>query len=169
MQKLKHPNIVELYEVITTANNIYLIMEFCSGGDLKRYCSTHKITEEMAIKIVTQITKGFEEMVRFGIIHRDLKPANILVDRENFKICDFGFAKLFGEAGKMARTFVGTPIYMSPQVLNQKNYTSKTDVWSLGVMLYELIFGKLPFSGFSEQDLYRNIVNRGLQIPECSK
>lgn len=69
----------------------------------------------------------------------------------------------------MARTFVGTPIYMSPQVLNQKQYTSKTDVWSLGVMYYELLFGKLPFSGFSEQDLYRNIMGKGLNIPECSK
>ena len=70
-------------------------MEFCSGGDLKRYCSTRKITEENALKIMTQIAKGFEEMVRFGVIHRDLKPANILVDKDNFKICDFGFAKLF--------------------------------------------------------------------------
>jgi len=81
MQKLKHPNIVELYEVITTANNIYLIMEFCGGGDLKRYCSTRKVNEEMAYKIITQIVKGFQEMIRFGIIHRDLKPANILVDK----------------------------------------------------------------------------------------
>ena len=104
-------------------------------------------------------------MVKFGIIHRDLKPANILVNKDNFKICDFGFAKLFGQAGKMARTFVGTPIYMSPQVLNQKQYTSKTDVWSLGVMYYELLFGKLPFTGFSEQDLYRNIMNKGIIIP----
>lgn len=69
----------------------------------------------------------------------------------------------------MAKTFVGTPIYMSPQVLNQKQYTNKTDVWSLGVMFFELLFGRLPFSGFSEQDLYRNIMNRGLQIPDCSK
>lgn len=75
-------------------------------------------------------------MNKFGIIHRDLKPANILVHQEVFKICDFGFAKFFGEAGKMARTFVGTPIYMSPQVLSQKPYTNKTDVWSLGVMFY---------------------------------
>lgn len=169
MQKLKHPNIVQLYEVITTANNIYLVMEFCSGGDLKRYCSTRKITEEMALNIIKQITKGFEEMTRFGIIHRDLKPANILVHQEVFKICDFGFAKLFGESGRMARTFVGTPIYMSPQVLSQKHYTSKTDVWSLGVMFYELLFGKLPYSGYTEQDLFRNIMKGPLRFPECSK
>lgn len=96
MQKLKHPNIVELYEVITTANNIYLVMEFCSGGDLKRYCSTRKVTEEMALNIIKQLANGFEEMAKLGILHRDLKPANILVHQEVFKICDFGFAKLFG-------------------------------------------------------------------------
>ena len=140
-------------------------MEYCSGGDLKRYCMTRKVNEDMAYKILTQIVKGFEEMVKFGIIHRDLKPANVLVDRDTFKICDFGFAKLFGQTGKMAKTFVGTPIYMSPQVLSQKNYTNKTDVWSLGVMYYELLFKKLPFSGFSEQDLYKNIINKGLSIP----
>lgn len=103
----------------------------------------------MALNILKQIVKGFEEMNKLAIIHRDLKPANILVHQEVFKICDFGFAKLFGEAGKMARTFVGTPIYMSPQVLNQKKYTTKTDIWSLGVMFYELLVGRLPFSGYS--------------------
>jgi serine/threonine-protein kinase ULK2 len=69
----------------------------------------------------------------------------------------------------MARTFVGTPIYMSPQVLSQKQYTSKTDVWSLGVMFYELLFGKLPYSGYTEQDLFRNIMKGTLRFPECSK
>jgi len=75
-------------------------------------------------------------MNKFGIIHRDLKPANILVHQDTFKLCDFGFAKFFGESARMARTCVGTPIYMSPQVLKQKHYTSKTDIWSLGIMFY---------------------------------
>ena len=144
-------------------------MEFCSGGDLKRYCSTRKVTEEMALNIIKQLSRGFEEMSKLGIIHRDLKPANILVHQDAFKICDFGFAKLFGEAGKMARTFVGTPIYMSPQVLSQKHYTSKTDVWSLGVMFFELLFKRLPYNGYTEQDLFKNIMGKPLNIPECSK
>lgn len=79
--------------------------------------------------------KGFQEISKHGIIHRDLKPANILVHQGAFKICDFGFAKYFGEA-KMAKTCVGTPIYMSPQVLSKKHYTDKTDVWSLGILLF---------------------------------
>ena len=86
-----------------------------------------------------------------------------------FKICDFGFAKFFGDSGKMARTCVGTPIYMSPQVLKHKQYTSKTDVWSLGILFFELLFGRLPYNGYSEDDLYRNIIKGPLAIPECSK
>jgi calcium-dependent protein kinase len=169
MQKLKHPNIVELYEVIYTQNNIYLIMEYCAGGDLKRFCMTRKINEDMALNIVRQVARGFEELSKFGIIHRDLKAANILVHQEAFKICDFGFAKFFGDSGKMARTCVGTPIYMSPQVLKHKQYTSKTDVWSLGILFFELLFGRLPYNGYSEDDLYRNIIKGPLAIPECSK
>jgi serine/threonine protein kinase len=102
------------------------------------------------LKILKQLIEGFYQIVNEGIIHRDLKPANVLVHEGTFKICDFGFAKYFGEMNKMAKTCVGTPIYMSPQVLKQKPYTSKTDIWSLGVMFYELVFGKLPFIGKSE-------------------
>lgn len=69
----------------------------------------------------------------------------------------------------MARTCVGTPIYMSPQVLKHKQYTSKTDVWSLGILFFELLFGRLPYNGYNEDDLHRNIVKGPLQIPECSK
>jgi serine/threonine-protein kinase ULK2 len=86
-----------------------------------------------------------------------------------FKICDFGFAKYFGEGGKMAKTCVGTPIYMSPQVLKQKNYSNKTDIWSLGVVYYELLFGRLPFVGKSEDEIFKQI-NRGqLAIPKCTE
>lgn len=89
--------------------------------------------------------------MKHGIIHRDLKPANILVHEGVFKICDFGFAKFFTDTTRMARTCVGTPIYMSPQVLHQKSYTNKTDIWSLGVLFYELLFAKLPYYGSSEE------------------
>jgi serine/threonine-protein kinase ULK/ATG1 len=136
MKKLNHPHIIKLYDVVTTANSIYLIMEYCAGGDLKRYCRNRKITEEEATLIIKNIAKGFQQIVQQGIIHRDLKPANILVHEGVFKICDFGFAKFFQDASRMTRTCVGTPIYMSPQVLAQKSYTDKADVWSLGVLYY---------------------------------
>lgn len=106
--------------------------------------------------------------MQLGIIHRDLKPANILVHEGVFKICDFGFAKFFNDASRMTRTCVGTPIYMSPQVLCQKSYTDKTDVWSLGILYFELLFGKLPYYGNTEDALYKNIVRGTLTIPTCS-
>eukprot|EP00919_Chromeraceae_sp_WS-2016_P037526 GHVR01089589.1.p1 GENE.GHVR01089589.1~~GHVR01089589.1.p1 ORF type:complete len:150 (-),score=6.19 GHVR01089589.1:1558-2007(-) len=149
MKKLNHKNIVKLYDIVTTTNSIYLIMEYCSGGDLKHYCRNKKFNEEEVNDIIKQIVNGFKEIVKMGIIHRDLKPANILVHEGLFKICDFGFAKLFGDSAKMAQTCVGTPIYMSPQVLKHKLYTSKTDIWSLGILYFELLFNKLPYVGYS--------------------
>ena len=79
MKKLNHKNIVKLYDIVMTVNHIYLIMEFCGGGDLKRYCRNRKLPEEEAAEILRQICQGFQEIVKHGIIHRDLKPANILV------------------------------------------------------------------------------------------
>jgi serine/threonine-protein kinase ULK/ATG1 len=149
MKKLKHRNIVELIDTVTTANSIYLVLEFCKDGDLKRYSMNKRFTEDQALEILNQLIAGFSAIVKEGIIHRDLKPANVLVHDGVFKICDFGFAKYFGELNRMVKTCVGTPIYMSPQVLKQKPYTSKSDIWSLGVMYYELLFGKIPFLGKS--------------------
>lgn len=169
MKKLSHKNIVKLHDLVMTSNSIYLIMEFCAGGDLKRYCRNRKLSEDEATMILKQICQGFQEIVKKGIIHRDLKPANILVHEGVFKICDFGFAKFFGDTSRMAKTCVGTPIYMSPQVLHQQSYTNKTDIWSLGALYYELMFGRLPFHGVSEDELYRNIIKGPLNIPSCTK
>ena len=108
------------------------------------------------------------EIVKHNIVHRDLKPANILVHQNTFKICDFGFAKYLKELSKMNKTSVGTPMYMSPQVLKGKPYTNKTDVWSLGVLAYEMMFGRTPWQGNSEDNLYKNMTSRPLQIPHCS-
>ncbi len=147
MKKLRHENIVQLYEIILTTNSIYLILEFCEGGDLKRYARKGRLTEEEVNNIIRQIVCGFKEIVKMGILHRDLKPANVLLHQGTFKICDFGFSKYFGESSRMTKTCVGTPVYMSPQVLKQQTYTNKADIWSLGVMYYELLSGKLPYTG----------------------
>ena len=106
---------------------------------------------EYKLDLIQQLLQALAYLHRRGVHHRDLKPANILVHEGIFKICDFGFARFFGEEGRMARTCVGTPIYMSPQVLNQQSYTNKTDIWSLGILYYELMFAKLPYSGVTEQ------------------
>ena len=110
-----------------------------------------------------------KEIVKQGIIHRDLKPANVLVHEGIFKICDFGFAKYFKELGKMSRTCVGTPMYMSPQALKHKPYTNKSDIWSLGVVFYEMLFARTPWIGNAEDELFRNINSKPLSLPSCAR
>lgn len=110
---------------------------------------------------------GFRELVNLGIIHRDLKPANILVNSKGeFKLADFGFAKFVDHYdSKLLYSIVGTPLYMSPQILNKTQYTTKSDIWSLGFILYEMLTGTYPWMGTSEANLYKNIMTRPLNIP----
>ncbi|CAD8050622.1 unnamed protein product [Paramecium sonneborni] len=149
MKDLDCPNIVRLIDVITTANNCYIISELCTGGDLKEYMKRQgPIEETAATKILIQILRGILQSFKRGIIHRDLKPANILVANNNiFKIADFGFAKRFDKLDEdLMTSLVGTPLYMSPQVLLRRQYTSKCDVWSIGLIFYEMIEGKTPWN-----------------------
>jgi serine/threonine protein kinase len=91
---------------------------------------------------------GYKFLMSKGIIHRDLKPANILIKDEFYKIADFGFAKMSegqNEEERIHQTSVGSPLYMCPQILNGKQYSNKCDVWSLGIIIYELLFGKPPY------------------------
>ena len=95
-----------------------------------------------------QIMQGYGELERLGIVHRDLKPANILHQNGNLKIADFGMSKVQDQHA-LLRSHVGTPYYMAPQILQKIDYTRKCDIWSLGVIFYELLFGCLPWTGKS--------------------
>ncbi len=127
----------------------------------------NKCDEKAALYIFKQLVLGFRELVNLGIIHRDLKPANILVNSKGeFKLADFGFAKFVDHYdSKLLYSIVGTPLYMSPQILNKTQYTTKSDIWSLGFILYEMLTGTYPWMGVSEADLYKNITTRPLNIP----
>lgn len=92
-----------------------------------------------------QILNGFGELVKNGIIHRDLKPENILIKDTSLKIADFGFAKNLENGSSILKTLVGTPAYMAPQILKEERYTYKCDIWSIGVLTYELVVGKVPW------------------------
>ncbi|CAD8050293.1 unnamed protein product [Paramecium sonneborni] len=169
MKKLKHPNIVELYEVYSTSNNTYLVQEYCNGPDLKQYMAEKKILEEeQAIKMIKQIANGLKQIVSNNFIHRDLKPANILIHDEQCKIADFGFSRPLPSECVM-ESLVGTPLYMAPQILTKQQYTSKCDIWSLGLIFYEMLFGTLPWIATNYMELIYRINNCKLTFPKNNK
>ena len=147
MKRIDHPNIVKLLDVYQTTNNMYIVTEYCEEGDLAGWLKTKKKGgEKEALRMLKDIMEGFKYLVSQDIMHRDLKPANILLKKGICKICDFGFAKDLSEGeSTVMRSIVGTPLYMSPQILARAKYTNKSDLWSVGLIYYELIHGHTPW------------------------
>lgn len=163
MNQLNHPNILKLYDFFEIDNDFRLIMEYCEHGDLRRFIShkfpDKKVPEHQVQKIVQQICAGLKAMRELNILHRDLKPDNILIDHGfNLKIADFGSAKV-QDTDCLFNTCVGTRIYMSPEVLFWEPYAEKCDIWPIGIMIYQMIYGKLPYypEPQSEQELLKII------------
>jgi serine/threonine protein kinase len=162
MKKIEHRNIVKLLDVYQTTNNMYIITEFCDEGDLMHCLKARKkIPEKEAVRLLKDIIDGFNYLSSLGITHRDLKPANILLKNGRCKIGDFGFAKnlQYGENTIMS-SIVGTPLYMSPQILNRMGYTTKSDLWSIGLIYYEMLHGFTPWPANNEIQLINNIMSR---------
>lgn len=149
LKKCYHPNVIQYKGRIETNNSHYIIMEYCSGGDLEDYVKTRgPLKENEAVELLKQIINGMKELQRMSIIHRDLKPMNILISEGNIKIADFGLAKI-GE--DEAKTCLGSCLYMAPEVWQNrgkggsgKAYDEKVDVWSIGIIFYFMLFNKLP-------------------------
>lgn len=137
--------------MLKTANNYYFVYEYCNGGTLEKQISSYRNTPEKVIPLAKSITyfgeilSAFKLLTRNKIMHRDLKPDNILLHNGKIKIADFGFSKSLRSPTDLAQTMLGSPIYMAPEVLNGDPYTMKADIWSLGVVLYEMVFGVCPF------------------------
>ena len=116
-------------------------------------------TEKRALNVFRQLLEAFKVLNRFNIMHRDLKPENILFNNGKVKLGDFGFCKGLKPGEHMAKTMLGSPIYMAPEVLRGENYTTKADIWSLGVVLYEMLFGICPYESKSIAMLISTINN----------
>lgn len=176
LRQIKGDNIVRLIDAKRTSNNLYIFTEFCNGGDLeKKVKSKVGFSETEALKILKQIAMAFVSINelellnsnghKITIMHRDIKPANILYHNGIIKVADFGFAKVVEEVEKdhkAPHTLLGTPLYMCPQILHGEKYSAKCDVWSTGVVFYELLFGTLPWKGISIENLYGNIKTKPL-------
>lgn len=149
LKLLKHPNIVDLYDVIhDNDGRIYLVLELITGGELFDYIVARgKVKERDAKKLFRQVVSAVEYCHGNLIVHRDLKPENILLDSEgNVKINDFGFSNVI-KPGKLFSTFCGSPLYAAPEIFLAKEYTGpEVDIWSMGVILYVLVFGQLPWA-----------------------
>ncbi|KRX04744.1 Protein kinase-like domain [Pseudocohnilembus persalinus] len=155
-------NIVKFIELVEVENYIYLVQEFCKDGDLKdKIVSFSYIEENEALIIIQQIIEAFQHLHKYGIIHRDLKPANILIHDDKYKLADFGFAKTLQQniGQHMLTSVVGSPYYMSPQLLKNDKYSYKTDIWSLGMIFYEMLFGDLPWMANDPKCLLQKILN----------
>jgi calcium-dependent protein kinase len=148
LTKLDHLNIVKYYEAYSDFKNIYLIMEYCSGGELfDKIVKEEKngFNESEACIIMNKLFRAVNHCHASGVVHRDIKPENIMVGSDGeLKIIDFGLSKLLSHSHTLLNSVVGTPFYMAPEVIDG-NYGSSCDIWSLGVLMYVLLSGYLPF------------------------
>lgn len=169
MRLVRHPNIVELYEVMASKSKIYFAMEFVKGGELFAKVAKGKLKEDVARRYFQQLIGAVDFCHSRGVYHRDLKPENLLLDENgNLKVSDFGLSAL-SESRKqdgLLHTTCGTPAYVAPEVINKKGYDgSKADIWSCGVILYVLLAGFLPFHDPNLMEMYRKISKGDFKCP----
>ncbi len=157
--KLRHPHIAAIHDAVNEGDLSYIVMEYVGGGTLERHCSFDALLPvERVVELVFMACLALDYAQRQGVVHCDIKPANLLLTPEGqLKISDFGTAQ-YTEASHTYLTGVGSPLYMSPEQVEDKRLNQQTDIYSLGVVLYQLLTGKAPFQGSSRESLMYQIV-----------
>lgn len=170
MKLVRHPNVVELYEVMATKTKIFIIMEYAKGGELFNKIAKGKLKVDVARAYFQQLMSAVDYCHSRGVCHRDLKPENLLLDEnENLKVSDFGLSALSESKRQdgLLHTTCGTPAYVAPEVINRKGYDgSKADLWSCGVILFVLLAGSLPFQDQNLMEMYRKISEAEFKFPK---
>ncbi|XP_057563563.1 serine/threonine-protein kinase Nek5 [Hippopotamus amphibius kiboko] len=152
LAKMKHPNIVTFFSSFQENNRLFIVMEYCDGGDLMKRIKRQRgvlFSEDQILSWFVQISLGLKHIHDRKILHRDIKTQNIFLSKNGMvaKLGDFGIARVLNNTMELARTCVGTPYYLSPEICQNKPYNNKTDIWSLGCVLYELCTLRHPFEG----------------------
>jgi serine/threonine protein kinase len=158
--KLNHPHIAGIFDAVTEERYAYLVMEYVAGGTLEQYCHADTLLPlEKAVEVIFKCNRALDYAFQHGVIHRDIKPANILVSQgTDIKLSDFGTA--LQECNTLTQlSGVGSPAYMSPEQIREEQLTHHTDIYSLGVVIYQLITGRLPFLGTNTASLTYQILN----------
>ncbi len=146
-RKVNHPNVVRVHDLVAEGDDLTIVMERVTGGDLKQRIENRSLTPRQSLTIVTGIAAGLSAIHEASVVHRDLKPANILLtDDLSPKISDFGISRLVTEAMTRTSATIGTPIYMAPEAADARGADAPADVYALGIMLFELLVGRPPFS-----------------------
>ncbi|XP_063383897.1 serine/threonine-protein kinase unc-51 isoform X2 [Cydia fagiglandana] len=177
---LHHTNLVAMHDCMDSPAYVYVVMEYCNGGDLADYLQANRLLSEGTIRLfLRQLAEAMRAIHAKGIVHRDLKPQNILLTHNvapprtphpseiTLKIADFGFAR-FLEEGNMAVTLCGSPMYMAPEVIMSLKYDAKADLWSLGTIVYQCLTGKAPFQATTPHELkafYENSIDLQPKMP----
>uniref|UniRef100_A0A8C9IFX4 non-specific serine/threonine protein kinase n=1 Tax=Piliocolobus tephrosceles TaxID=591936 RepID=A0A8C9IFX4_9PRIM len=162
LAKMKHPNIVAFFNSFQENGRLFIVMEYCDGGDLMKRINRQRgvlFSEDQILGWFVQISLGLKHIHDRKILHRDIKAQNIFLSKNGMvaKLGDFGIARVLNNSMELARTCIGTPYYLSPEICQNKPYNNKTDIWSLGCVLYELCTLKHPFEGNNLQQLVLKI------------
>ena len=167
VKSLDHPNIMKVYEFFQKKDRLYIISELLSGGELlKKINDNNQLSEDVSAFLMKQIFSAVDFCHQKGIIHRDLKPENILIESQEeamkefftIKIIDYGTSGLL-KKGELLNLNVGTPLYIAPEIINNKKYDGKCDLWSCGVIMYMMLSGHPPFKGENDEELFQAIKN----------
>ncbi|CAN1240734.1 CBL-interacting protein kinase 2 [Linum grandiflorum] len=167
MRRVKHSNVLRLYEVMASKTKIYFVIEYAKGGELFNKVAKGRLKEDAGRKYFRQLIHAVDFCHGKGVYHRDLKPENLLLDGNGvLKVSDFGLSALADDSNCLFRTTCGTPAYVAPEVLYGRGYDgAKADIWSCGVILYVMLAGYLPFHDANTIVMYRKASNGDYKLP----